>query len=63
MMSSGPGRDAWARVNTMTGSTLAVSGKAAWYGTRTASASPYLRQTADGAHWRKYTFSCPAGLP
>jgi hypothetical protein len=26
------GRDAWVRVGTMTGSNLAVSGKAAWFG-------------------------------
>jgi len=46
----------------MTGSNLAVSGKAAWFGTSTAGASMYLWATADGVHWRKYPFSCPADL-
>ena len=46
----------------MTGSNLAVSGKAAWVGTSTA-ASTYLRATADGVHWREYPYRCPAGLP
>lgn len=39
-LSSSPAdRDAWARVGTMTGSNLAVSGKAAWFGTSTAGES------------------------
>jgi hypothetical protein len=63
LFSSPAGRDAWARVGTMTGSNLAVSGKVAWFGTSTAGASTYLWATADGVHWRKYPFSCPAGLP
>ena len=62
LFSSPAGRDAWARAGTMTGSNLAVSGKAAWFGTSTAGASTYLWATADGVHWRKYPFSCPAGL-
>jgi hypothetical protein len=62
LFSSPASRHAWARVGTMTGSNLAVSGKAAWFGTSTASASTYLWATADGVHWRKYPFSCPAGL-
>ena len=39
-----------------------MSGKAAWFGTSTAGTSAYLWATADGVHWRKYPFSCPAGL-
>ena len=58
LFSSPAGRDAWARIGTMTGSNLAVSGKAAWFGTSTASASTYLWATADGVRWRKYPFSC-----
>jgi hypothetical protein len=39
-LSSSPAdRDAWARAGTMTGSNLAVSGKAAWFGTSTAGES------------------------
>jgi len=39
-LSSSPAdRDAWARVGTVTGSNLAVSGKAAWFGTSTAGES------------------------
>jgi len=62
LFSSPASHDAWARVGTMTGSNLAVFGKAAWFGTSTAGTSTYLWATADGAHWRKYPFSCPAGL-
>jgi hypothetical protein len=50
------GRDAWARVGTMTGEILAVSGRAAWFGTST-----YLWATAGGVHWHRYPFACPAG--
>ena len=51
------GQDAWARVGTMTGdpfASLAVSGKAAWFGTST-----HLWATADGVRWHKYPFRCP----
>jgi hypothetical protein len=42
-LSSSPAdRDAWARVGTITGSNLAVSGKAAWFGTSTALARPVV---------------------
>jgi hypothetical protein len=56
LYSSPVGKDAWARVGTMTGeqAILAVSGKAAWFGT-----SRYLWATADGVHWHKYPFRCP----
>ena len=46
LFSSPAGKNAWARVGTMTGSSLAVFGKAAWFGTST-----YLWATADGVHW------------
>ena len=59
LFSSPASRDAWARAGTMTGSNLAVFGKAAWFGTSTAGTSTYLWATADGVHWRKYPFSCP----
>ena len=51
------GQDAWARVGTMTGdpfASLAVSGKAAWFGTST-----HLWATADGVRWHEYPFRCP----
>jgi hypothetical protein len=51
------GQDAWARVGTMTGdpfASLAVSGKAAWFGTST-----HLWATADGVRWHEYPFACP----
>jgi len=62
LFSSPADRDAWARVGTMTGSNLAVSGKAAWFGTSTAGTSTYVWATADSVYWRTYPFSCPAGL-
>ncbi len=62
LFSSPAGRDAWARVGTMTGGSVAVSGKAAWFGASTAGASSYLWASADGVHWHKYPFRCPAGL-
>jgi hypothetical protein len=52
------GQDAWARVGTMTGNpwaSLAVSGKAAWFGT-----SAGLWATADGVHWHQDPAPCPA---
>jgi hypothetical protein len=50
------GRNAWARVGTLTGqqASLAVSGKAAWFGTSTR-----LWATADGVHWHSHPFRCP----
>jgi photosystem II stability/assembly factor-like uncharacterized protein len=50
------GKDAWARAGTMAGeqAILAVSGRAAWFGTSTD-----LWATADGAHWHKYPYRCP----
>jgi hypothetical protein len=56
------GRDAWTRVRHFTGNfgaALAVSGKAAWFGTSTVGAHTYLWATADGVHWHKYPFTCP----
>jgi photosystem II stability/assembly factor-like uncharacterized protein len=50
------GQDVWARVGTMTGdpfASLAVSGKAAWFGTST-----HVWATADGVRWHKYPFRC-----
>jgi photosystem II stability/assembly factor-like uncharacterized protein len=55
LFASPAGRSAWARVGHFTGSTLAVHGRAAWFGT-----SSHLWATADGAHWHKYPFRCPA---
>ena len=57
MYRSPAGQDAWARVGTMTGdpfASLAVSGKAAWFGTST-----QLWATADGVSWHEYPFGCP----
>jgi photosystem II stability/assembly factor-like uncharacterized protein len=50
------GENAWARVGTITGehAVLAVSGRAAWFGTGTD-----LWATADDVHWHKYPFRCP----
>jgi photosystem II stability/assembly factor-like uncharacterized protein len=58
------GRNAWARVGTMTGdpqASLAVYGRAAWFGTTTSqgTAAGTLWATTDGVHWHKYAFSCP----
>ena len=53
------GKNAWARVGTVTGSTLAVAGKAAWLGTGFGT-SGYLWTTADGVHWARSPFHCPA---
>jgi hypothetical protein len=48
------GKDAWVRAGTVTGSSLAAFGKAAWVGT-----TSYLWTTADGGvHWHKYRFHC-----
>ena len=51
-----PGRDTWARVGRMTATdgSLAVSGRAAWFGNST-----HLWATADGVHWHRYPFRCP----
>jgi hypothetical protein len=57
------GRDAWARVGTITGSfgaALAVFANAAWFGPGTAGTGTYLWATADGVHWHRYRSSCPA---
>jgi photosystem II stability/assembly factor-like uncharacterized protein len=50
------GQDAWARAGPMTArsAVLAVSGRAAWFGTST-----HLWATADGADWHRYSFRCP----
>ena len=55
LFASPAGRDAWARVGRFTGSTLAVYGRAAWFG----GSSTYLWATADGVHWQRYPFRCP----
>jgi hypothetical protein len=61
--SSPLGWNAWMRVNArtrygpMTGSTLAVSGNSVWFGSST-----YLWTTADGVHWARYSFHCPAPI-
>jgi hypothetical protein len=63
LFSSSLGRDAWARVGTITGSfgaALAVFGNAARFGPGTAGTGTYLWATADGVHWHRYPFSCPA---
>ena len=57
LFASPAGRNAWARVGHFTGSTLAVSGKAAWFGS-SVMGSTYLRATADGVHWHRYPFRC-----
>jgi hypothetical protein len=59
LYASPAGRNAWARVGTMTGNplaSLAVSGTAAWFG-----AGDRLWATADGVHWHQYRLHCPAG--
>jgi hypothetical protein len=50
------GQDAWARAGSMTArsAVLAVSGRAAWFGSST-----HLWATADGAGWHRYPFRCP----
>ena len=58
LLTSPAGRDAWARVGQIavqpfTG--LAVSGSAAWLAGRS-----HLWATADGVHWHRYPFRCPA---
>lgn len=53
----------WARVGTLTArrALLAVSGRAAWFANGTEDVgSTYVWATADGRHWRKYPFRCPA---
>jgi photosystem II stability/assembly factor-like uncharacterized protein len=53
------GSNRWARVGTLTAASasLAVLGRAAWFGS-----SPYLWATTDGTHWHRYSFRCPSGL-
>ena len=57
------GKNAWARVGTMTAANavFAVSGRAAWFAnsTRGPGSSEYVWATADGARWHKYPLSCP----
>jgi photosystem II stability/assembly factor-like uncharacterized protein len=50
------GQDGWVRAGPMTArsAVLAVSGRAAWFGTST-----HLWATADGAEWHRYSFGCP----
>ena len=59
LYTSPAGQDAWARAGTMTGdpswASLAVSGKAAWFGTGAG-----LWATTDGAHWHQDPAPCPA---
>jgi len=59
LYASPAGQDAWARAGTMTGgpswASLAVAGKAAWFGT-----SAGLWATADGVHWHQDPAPCPA---
>ncbi len=63
LYSSPLGWNAWMRVNArtrygpMTGSTLAISGNSVWFGSST-----YLWTTADGVHWARYPFHCPAPI-
>ena len=56
LYASPAGKDAWARAGPMTArsAVLAVSGRAAWFGTST-----HLWATADGAAWYRYSFRCP----
>jgi hypothetical protein len=62
LLRSPAGRNAWARVGTITGgfgSVLAVSGKAAWFGSSNpATGAGILWATADGTHWHHYPFAC-----
>ena len=60
------GRAAWARAGKMTAASpiLAVSGRAAWFANGTSFENPpatYLWAAADGTHWHRYPFACPAG--
>jgi hypothetical protein len=63
LYASPAGEDAWARVGTMTGdpgAVLAVSGKAAWFGTSVAGTrGGVVWATADGVHWHQHPFRCP----
>jgi photosystem II stability/assembly factor-like uncharacterized protein len=56
LYASPAGQDGWARAGPMTARSaiLAVSGRAAWFGTST-----HLWATADGADWHRYPFGCP----
>ncbi len=56
LFASPAGRDPWARVRHVTGSTLAVYGRSAWLGGGTS-----LWATADGVRWHRYPFACPPG--
>jgi hypothetical protein len=63
LLRSPAGQNAWSRVGTITGgfgSVLAVSGKAAWFGSSNpATGAGTLWATADGTHWHHYPFACP----
>ena len=63
LLRSPAGRNAWARVGTITGgfgSVLAVSGQAAWFGSSGPdTGAGTLWATADGTHWHQYPFACP----
>jgi hypothetical protein len=63
LFTSPAGRDAWTRVGKFTsgpnpnagpGAGLAVSGRAAWFGS-----TSVLWATADGVHWHRIPFQCP----
>jgi hypothetical protein len=66
LFASPAGLDAWARVGHLTAGygTLAVAGRAAWFGS-TVMGRTYLWATADGVRWHRYPFRCPgsAGVP
>jgi photosystem II stability/assembly factor-like uncharacterized protein len=55
LFTSPAGHDSWTRVRRVSGNVLAVLGRSAWLGS-----NRYLWATADGRHWRKYPFRCPA---
>lgn len=64
LFSSPAGRDAWARVGSMTAgrAVLAVSGRAAWFASASSGGvggSTYAWATADGVHWHQFAFRCP----
>jgi hypothetical protein len=63
LFTSPAGRDAWTRIGKITsgpnpeagpGAGLAVSGRAAWFGSNS-----NLWAAADGVHWRRIPFRCP----
>jgi len=61
LFTSPASRNAWTRVGHMTGNpfaVLAVSGKAAWFGTSSTTAGA-LWATANGVRWHRYPLRCP----